>query len=428
MRIEVNEFLETADAIGARICRDALWAGQRCNWIGASFAPVDGNWQTVCGALGAEVYGGTAGIALFLARLSSATGNRLQRLTALGALEHAVAHVNRIPTDMTMSFYSGLLGVLYTSIAVGEVLHNDEMIATALSSLVTMASVSTIGAQLDVVSGIAGGIPALISIYRRYPRDELLRCAMSLGDVLLKASVETERGLSWPNSAMSTSNALTGFSHGTAGFAWALLELHGVTGESRFSEAAKSAFEYERSWFSEEQQNWPDLRDYGTSTAVNLQRSYGMAWCHGAPGIALSRLRALELSRDDKTVAREAGIAVSSTAGGIEMALAVPSTSNFSLCHGIAGNAEALLYASCVTGVKSRRLEAERAARAGVALYERTGGMWPGGVTSGGDNPALMLGTAGTGYFFLRLADPDGVPPVLIILADADERAMQLHG
>ena len=28
------KFLETADRLGARICRDAIWAGGRCNWIG----------------------------------------------------------------------------------------------------------------------------------------------------------------------------------------------------------------------------------------------------------------------------------------------------------------------------------------------------------------------------------------------------------
>lgn len=29
-------FLETADFLGARLCRDAIWAGNRCNWLGAA--------------------------------------------------------------------------------------------------------------------------------------------------------------------------------------------------------------------------------------------------------------------------------------------------------------------------------------------------------------------------------------------------------
>ena len=37
------------------------------------------------------------------------------------------------------------------------------------------------------------------------------------------------------------------------------------------------------------------------------------------------------------------------------------------------------------------------------------------GVFSGGPNPSLMLGTAGIGHAFLRLHDPEGVPPLLIL-------------
>ena len=38
------------------------------------------------------------------------------------------------------------------------------------------------------------------------------------------------------------------------------------------------------------------------------------------------------------------------------------------------------------------------------------------GGLGGGETPGLMLGLAGIGYFYLRLFDPDGVPPVLIVL------------
>jgi len=54
--------LEIADRIGAQLCRDALWEGDRCNWIGCLRYAGDIAW----GALGADIYAGTAGIALFL--------------------------------------------------------------------------------------------------------------------------------------------------------------------------------------------------------------------------------------------------------------------------------------------------------------------------------------------------------------------------
>jgi len=38
----------------------------------------------------------------------------------------------------------------------------------------------------------------------------------------------------------------------------------------------------------------------------------------------------------------------------------------------------------------------------------------PCGVVSGGETPNLMLGTAGIGYFYLRLYDSSAVPSVLL--------------
>ena len=40
---------------------------------------------------------------------------------------------------------------------------------------------------------------------------------------------------------------------------------------------------------------------------------------------------------------------------------------------------------------------------------------WPCGVVSGGETPNLMLGTAGIGYFYLRLYDSAAVPSVLMV-------------
>ena len=44
---------------------------------------------------------------------------------------------------------------------------------------------------------------------------------------------------------MSSSNNLTGFSHGAAGIGYALLELYAITKELKFLMAAENAFSYE---------------------------------------------------------------------------------------------------------------------------------------------------------------------------------------
>ena len=416
-----NEFLDTADAIGARICRDALWSGPRCNWIGASMAPVDGMWQTVQNTLGPDVYSGTSGIALFLGRLASATGDRVFRATALGALRHALTHVERIPPAMFFSLYSGVTGIDYASIAVGEALGAPELIETALASLDTSLRVASRPHELDVVSGLASAIPALLSVHHRYHRPRLLDLAIRLGENVAASAIPSGAGTSWPNAAMSPTHNLTGFSHGTAGFAWALLELSAVTGDQPMRDLAEAAMRYERSLFSVAHDNWPDLRDFGGG---GTDPGYTMAWCHGAPGIGLSRLRTAEIFPDDPALRVDADAALRATRRDVQWSIGNLMQTNFSLCHGLSGNAELLLCAGVMRGSREDRALADEAGRAGIRAFEENGAIWPCGVNGGGSTPALMLGHAGIGYFFLRLADPDCVPPVVIVLADADRRAM----
>src|SRR5947209_10966594 len=45
-------FLQAADNIGTKLCRDALWADKRCNWLGDSMDVVDRAWQVVHRAFG----------------------------------------------------------------------------------------------------------------------------------------------------------------------------------------------------------------------------------------------------------------------------------------------------------------------------------------------------------------------------------------
>jgi len=63
-------YLEVAERIGARLCRDVLWSRGRCNWTADR---AEGR-ATVHASLGPLLYDGTAGIALSLWRLAEVTG------------------------------------------------------------------------------------------------------------------------------------------------------------------------------------------------------------------------------------------------------------------------------------------------------------------------------------------------------------------
>ena len=110
-----------------------------------------------------------------------------------------------------------------------------------------------------------------------------------------RAGTVTEHGPAWPNPALGK-QPLAGFSHGVAGIAYALLELAVATGDERYRTAALAALDYERALFDAVHQNWPDLRETQTlKTETNSAQGsvFVTAWCHGAPGIGLSRLAML---------------------------------------------------------------------------------------------------------------------------------------
>jgi lantibiotic modifying enzyme len=374
-------FLEAADRIGARLCRDAIWSGGRCNWIAETMVA---EGEFVWCPLGPDLYSGTAGIALFLHHLAEATGEPIFRDTAGGALAQAVSQAGRIPPGYRAGFYMGWGGIAFAAAELGRLDQGAEL-----------ASVMELSQESDITHGSAGAIAVLLYL-------GLVDAAIRYGDALLAGAERDDAGLSWCSLSGSESEPLrnlTGFSHGTAGIGWALLELSAATGERRFREAAEDAFRYERSCYDPERRNWPDYR--GGSA------DYVSAWCHGAPGIGFSRIRASQL-QPSAGYREEADAALATT----ESSLAALSGADFSLCHGAAGNADVLLYASQVLGGNGDA--AARVMRAGVAEYEVNRKLWPCGLRGAGEVPGLMLGIAGIGYFCLRLTDPSRYPTILL--------------
>jgi type 2 lantibiotic biosynthesis protein LanM len=418
-------FLDAAAFLGRRLCRDALWAGDRCNWLGDSMEFVGGTWGVIHRALGPEIYGGTSGVALFLATLHRLTGEPLFRITAEGALAQALSRTVDFPSAHRVGFYAGWTGIAYAMAAAGDAFDDAGLIDRAGAMIV--AAAREVGAEtgLDVLSGSAGAIPALIDFQRRGRRGDLIAIAERLGEQLLTAARKNDAGWSWNTLPGQADRDLTGFSHGTSGVAWALLELFAATGDARFRDAAERGFAYERQWFSKEQENWPDFRTIATSPTAGGP-GYMVAWCHGAPGIGLARVRAYELAGGD-TMRQEAEAAIRTTTRMLNQP-SVGLPGDFTLCHGRAGNAELLIYAAQVFGDESLRAAAEAVGRQGIETFRRKDLPWPCGVPGGGETPNLLLGLAGIGYFYLRLHDPVNVPSVLIVRPSDTATPLQSGG
>jgi lantibiotic biosynthesis protein len=257
--------------------------------------------------------------------------------------------------------------------------------------------------QVDVMGGNAGAIPALISLAARFPDLDLVDTAARFGEELIESAHRSESGWCWRGRATPEISmpALTGFSHGAAGIGHALMALYRECGDKRFRTGATEAFRYENQHFDQANQNWPDFRNVGSTTT-----RFPIAWCHGAAGIGLSRLMAFELTgeqsyRDDTLIALSRTTDIVEQTRGRERDL--------SLCHGTFGRCE-LLLAATPTFREARYLDcATKSAESSIESFD---GEWPCGVRQG-EAPGLMLGLAGIGYFYLRIAA--GAPSILAL-------------
>lgn len=416
-----NRYLETASRIGARICRDAIWSGDRCNWLGDSMEKLDGSWKVAHRALSPDFYGGTSGIAFFLDRLHSLTGEHLFRETAHGAILQACSRLSHLEPAIRASFYLGMTGIAYTLTAMGF----EEKAREALRAVTRSdpAQTDSDETHLDVIGGIAGAIPPLLAMGNALSDRAPVRLALEYGEALLRLARKSANGWSWNTMRVRPEQRqedLTGFSHGAAGIAWSLSELFAFTQDPRFREAAEEARRYENSHFNVQCSNWPDFRYlYDPDSPSKSGASYPISWCHGAPGIGLDRLRALEIWGGPE-LKQEAEIAMRTT----ESILMLTKDSNFSLCHGLGGNADLLIHAAVVLNDPARMALPERLGDQGIEQIEDQDLRWRCGVTEGDETPNLMLGTAGIGYFYLRLYDRHRVPSVLIVPAHAQERTL----
>jgi hypothetical protein len=414
--------LEVAHRIGRRIVRRASWRGEACTWEVAVLDAATGGNRFEAAAGG--VYQGTAGIALFLGELHRATGDAEVGRTAAGALRHALDFAAALP-PANLAFHGGRVGVAWVAARLADRLGRPELRDAAAALLAPVAGHEGEDSAFDVVGGAAGAIPALLGLGPDLDLPELLPMAVRLGDRLIEGALREPGGWSWRTVGRTATRNLAGLAHGASGIGLALLELARSTGAGRFRFAAEMAFLYERGLFDAERSNWPDLRHRELSELIHsadpdavrraaaedsipaYRPQFVTAWCHGAAGIGLARVRAFALT-GRRTYRREAEAAVATTVAGLRP----PVRNNYSLCHGASGNAELVLVAARVFADPALRAIGEECAEYGWEIYERAGAPWPCGTVDPVSDPSLMLGEAGIGHFYLRLAGED-VAPVL---------------
>jgi lantibiotic modifying enzyme len=404
-------FLDAAAAIGRSIVADAVWHNGYCSWMGAVTRPSESTAQYH--ALGPSLYGGTAGVGLFLAQIANATGDRSFRRTAVGALRHAAALARQSPVSRRDGFHAGSVGVAWAAARAAPLLEEDELHARAVEVSTQLDVPSGPDRCPDLITGMAGSALGLLALADELGDPRLVEEARAKGEILISRATVTSHGWSWAIPARRYPAHLCGISHGAAGIGWALLELFAATGDARFRAAAMGAFAYERSWLDPVTGRWPDLRIRGQRRGPLAPIDSGIAgtWCYGEAGIALTRLRAVAVLGPGPH-SGDAEIAVETTRRHLADALPY-AIDELSLCHGLGGAADVLLDAAAACSERWHQV-AEVVTELGRVMLERYADadqQWACG-TEGETTPGLFLGLSGIGWLFLRLHDPATPTPL----------------
>lgn len=287
--LTAQDCLAKAECIAANLLSSAIsFPDGSAEWI--SINTEQDEEHSGYGPIGPALYNGQAGIALFLAAIARRSTPKSREYSRLA--EAAIAKVIQFTTSASPDALgrwwrdqplgiAGSGGILLSLVKLGQLIpryRNPE--STGIPRLLEALDPDFLRADrfVDIMSGCAGLIGSLLAIGSARAR----RLAEQAGDNLVRLQ-DSSGGWIIPSVGPI---ALTGFSHGASGIVAALARLYATTHLDRFAAAVAKGLHYERATFSSDRGNWPDFREPFDAESPR----FAFAWCHGAPGVALSRL------------------------------------------------------------------------------------------------------------------------------------------
>lgn len=371
----------------------------------------DGKFQ-IC-LMNDSLYDGLAGVCLFYNTLYGYSHNPKHKEIAgrifsqlCKSREESYKGVDT--ESIPISPLSGITGLVYIMERFNE-LYDKSVYSSIVDEVKRLIPQTT---QYDFMSGLAGLVLFIVQCKKIGERDRtdiLMMCADRL------TTLETEKGgiAYWTynegNDIIGRKKmVLGGFAHGSSSMSLAMFLLYKHLGDSKYYEVYRQSLLHDRSFYSEQIKGWID----GRNPEVPVDSG---SWCHGAAGIALSRLILMSMGCQDPYLRKELEVAV----GQIRKRIGY----NLSVCHGSMGNLEVLQSimrlkkgngSDCIGWINA----------IAKSVYQGND------IICGDDNRnsqvGLFMGFAGIGYQFLRFYDWKNVPSLLCL--EVTPKISLLHG
>lgn len=336
-----------------------------------------------------DLYLGLPGSAIFLAARARVDGSTSSRAACLRALE--LLRSRGIGAgEAVLGGLVGIGGSIYALAVIGRLLDEPRFLDDAhrLVDRIDPAAIER-DAFPDVACGSAGLILGLLAL------GDLVgvpgRCDRTPLEV---AELCGDRLLRWSEGGCP--GGRSGFSHGASGIATALARLARATGRTELAVRALALLAAERPLRDPASRRWR-VADTDAFASPGT-------WCFGAPGLALARLAALDLTAEP---AERAALADEVESALLQTAETAPAGPDH-LCCGTFGRIETLLLAYRLTGRHDLAEQAASLAAAALDAAEERGGF---SIDGPAFAASLFRGVAGIGLTLVRLAAPHEALP-----------------
>ncbi|WP_026969455.1 lanthionine synthetase LanC family protein [Algoriphagus terrigena] len=400
-------FLDEAIQLGDRLLGKAKEDENGMFWMTVSSDLSNKEFQSF------TIYNGACGFALLFLELYRVTKREKYRIAVEKALSWSI-HEVRKDSGNNFAFYTGKMSVVFTLIKANEMLSKKEYLDEALSISRGARSFVDFGIS-DLLNGTSGTLLVLIHLYAATQDLSVLSDIEVFAKTLLRRANLSRQGIYWDRMNINIAG-LCGLSHGASGVALAFLELGAYFGNDAIISVARLAMEYEEQFYELERKNWSDLRTlihidefyneyrnaYDKGLHIKFEETkFVLGWCHGAPGIGLVRLRAYQLLKDERYLEQVIKVIDTVQDSLFDRSLC----NNFSLCHGVMGNAQLLL---AVAAIKEEPEYRDAVLRASAHVIEEKvrRGYYLSGMSNWQEDDSLLLGNAGIAYSFLLISEP----------------------
>lgn len=380
-----------------------------------------------------DLFNGSAGLIIFYLRLYDHCRLPIYLDACKAAADSLLTHpaVLRQPY---YTLYTGATGLLYLCIKMYEATGATGYLQRALE----LAGHFEQGifeqvTQDDLISGNAGNILVLTYLHAHTKDHSLIPLIRRLSDKMILHARIAPQGLRWGHVKKSY-DCLTGFSHGAAGIAYALMQAAQYFGDEGLQYLAGQALDYEMRYYDRAANNWLDLRLTSTRLyeadimdwEISDFRKYASdanSWAHGAAGVGLARLYAWQVTGHER-YARHAQLVVQRSLQDLQSL----KRGDFTLCSGYGGIAAFLLQAAAILRQPALQSSVQALALAAVSYY-RQHGTYNAYINDSINDPGLFSGLAGVGYFLLNAlsASPENAVTNPIIHSPPDHLKTPLY-